>query len=121
MTVSRALCAAQCRALQSPEDPKPRCPKLGPARASSCRCCDTVLTGLAGVVPLTDTNHTPRASFSPRRFASFHAAAQEAATSRLYGGIHYPMAIDVGLQQGDQVGRHVLDVLTASTGRGSTG
>jgi hypothetical protein len=31
------------------------------------------------------------------------------------------MAIDVGLQQGDQVGRHVLDVLTASTGRGSTG
>ncbi|MGQ0575494.1 MAG: hypothetical protein ACT4RN_15000 [Pseudonocardia sp.] len=96
-------------------------PEYTSGHSVASRAAATVLTGLAGVVPLTDTNHTPRASFSYRRFASFHAAAQEAATSRLYGGIHYPMAIDVGPQQGEQVGRHVLEVPTASTGRGSTG
>lgn len=44
-----------------------------------------------------------------RRFASFRAAANEAAISRLYGGIHYPMAIEHGITQGNCVGRKVLE------------
>jgi hypothetical protein len=40
---------------------------------------------------------------APRRYASFRAAADEAAISRLYGGIHFRAAIDHGLQQGECV------------------
>jgi hypothetical protein len=47
----------------------------------------------------------------PRRFSSFRAAADEAAISRLYGGIHYPMAIANGISQGNCVGRRVLERL----------
>lgn len=36
----------------------------------------------------------------PRRFGSFSAAAEEAALSRLYGGIHFRPAIEQGLTQG---------------------
>ena len=39
-----------------------------------------------------------------RPFASFREAAQEAAQSRIYGGIHYPMAAELGLVQGRGVG-----------------
>ncbi len=40
----------------------------------------------------------------PRPFASFRAAAEEAAVSRLYGGIHYPFANTGGLEQGRCIG-----------------
>ena len=40
-----------------------------------------------------------------RRFASFREAAEEAALSRLYGGIHYRMAAERGVEQGRGVGR----------------
>jgi membrane-associated phospholipid phosphatase len=43
-----------------------------------------------------------------RSFTSFTAAAAEAAMSRLYGGIHYRMAIEEGSIQGQRVGEHVV-------------
>jgi PAP2 superfamily len=45
--------------------------------------------------------------FPPRRFGSFLEAAEEAAVSRLYGGIHFRAAIDNGLTQGRRIGRAV--------------
>ena len=42
-----------------------------------------------------------------RNFDSFHHAADEAAISRLYGGIHYRMAIDQGVAQGRKVGHYI--------------
>ena len=39
----------------------------------------------------------------PRSFRSFREAANEAAISRLYGGIHYRAAIDKGIEQGRKV------------------
>ena len=39
-----------------------------------------------------------------RSFKSFKLAAKEAALSRLYGGIHYRAAIEVGLDQGIALG-----------------
>jgi len=39
-----------------------------------------------------------------RSFNSFIHASEEAAISRLYGGIHYMMAIDEGVSQGQKVG-----------------
>ena len=41
-----------------------------------------------------------RDGLPPRKFASFRAAAEEAAISRLYGGIHFRTAIERGLGQG---------------------
>lgn len=46
-----------------------------------------------------------------RTFASFNAAAQEAAISRMYGGIHYRAAVEIGLKQGIKVGELVADRL----------
>ncbi|MBK8706664.1 MAG: hypothetical protein IPN33_25845 [Saprospiraceae bacterium] len=48
---------------------------------------------------------------APRSFSSFKQAAQEAAQSRLYGGIHYTFAIEDGQREGDQVGRLVVQRL----------
>ena len=47
-----------------------------------------------------------------RSFDSFYAASDEAAVSRLYGGIHYRPAIDYGVDQGDKVGKLILNRLT---------
>jgi hypothetical protein len=46
---------------------------------------------------------------SPRSFKSFMAAADEAAISRLYGGIHYRAAVEVGATQGKSVGNLIMD------------
>ena len=43
-----------------------------------------------------------------RSFPSFYAASEEAALSRLYGGIHYMPAITEGVKQGQAVGNHVV-------------
>lgn len=50
-----------------------------------------------------DTTEVPY-GLPVRNFTSFRAAAQEAALSRLYGGIHYRAAIEVGVDQGISVG-----------------
>ncbi len=42
-----------------------------------------------------------------RSFANFDAAAEEAALSRLYGGIHFRAAIERGLEQGRCIAGHV--------------
>lgn len=62
-----------------------------------------VLTATFGAVAFTDHAHDAR-GLAPRSFGSFAAFAEEAAISRLYGGIHYRAAIDRGLEQGRCVG-----------------
>lgn len=47
----------------------------------------------------------------PREFDSFIQASEEAAVSRLYGGIHYKPAIENGIDQGRSVGRLVINRL----------
>lgn len=54
----------------------------------------------------TDTTNT-FLGYSARSFQSFYDAANEAALSRLYGGIHFRSAIDLGVLQGRCVGRAV--------------
>jgi hypothetical protein len=50
-----------------------------------------------------------------RQFSSFAQAAAEAAISRLYGGIHYRMAIEQGIAQGRKVGELVIGRLRTRT------
>ena len=43
-----------------------------------------------------------------RSYPSFIAASQEAAISRMYGGIHYRAAIEAGQLQGNLIGDKVI-------------
>ncbi|NNF32883.1 MAG: vanadium-dependent haloperoxidase [Saprospiraceae bacterium] len=47
-----------------------------------------------------------------RKFKSFIHASEEAAISRLYGGIHYRPAIDNGVTQGRKLGSFILNNIT---------
>ena len=47
-----------------------------------------------------------------RSFTSFNQAADEAAISRMYGGIHYRAAVEIGVKQGRDLGRFVVENLT---------
>ena len=47
-----------------------------------------------------------------RTFASFREAADEAAISRMYGGIHYRAAVEVGVKQGRDLGTFVINNLS---------
>lgn len=76
----------------------------------------SVVSGAAGIV-LTDIfgadfafdDDTEVAYGLPiRSFSSFNQAADEAAISRMYGGIHYRAAVEVGVDQGRKVGNLIL-------------
>lgn len=54
-----------------------------------------------------------------RSFNSFFHASDEAAVSRLYGGIHYRPAIDYGVDQGEKVGGFITDKLKMQSQMGS--
>lgn len=43
-----------------------------------------------------------------RKYTSFRQAAREASISRLYGGIHFRQALDVGNDQGGNVGKWIV-------------
>jgi len=62
-----------------------------------------VLTDMFGTMGFTDHTHDAR-GLPARSFDSFFAAADEAAISRLYAGIHYRSAIEDGLDMGRCVG-----------------
>jgi len=47
-----------------------------------------------------------------RKFKSFYAASDEAAISRLYGGIHYMPAIRDGVTQGKTIGNYLVEQLS---------
>lgn len=52
---------------------------------------------------------------SVRNFSSFNQAAQEAAMSRMYGGIHYRSAVEIGITQGRELGAYVVQKLQMTT------
>ncbi|HVS17824.1 MAG TPA: vanadium-dependent haloperoxidase, partial [Planctomycetota bacterium] len=62
-----------------------------------------VLTDCLGTVAFDDDAHSAL-GLPARSFSSFHEAADEAAISRLYGGIHYMPAIERGVEQGRCIG-----------------
>jgi hypothetical protein len=72
----------------------------------------TVLTDMFGLKDFTDTTHRDHGLTlpqTPRTFHSFDEAAEEAAVSRLYAGIHDPFDNDIGLAQGRCIGQIILD------------
>lgn len=51
-----------------------------------------------------------------RSFTSFRQAAEEAAISRLYGGIHYRSAIENGMRQGTGLGGYIVQKIKVDAG-----
>lgn len=88
----------------------PQFPEYTSGHSVSSQAAATVLTAQLGTRGFTDRSHLLRnASFGVRSYSSFQTAANEAANSRILGGIHYPMGIERGLEQGERVGSTVVD------------
>ncbi|WP_266368790.1 vanadium-dependent haloperoxidase [Tellurirhabdus rosea] len=70
-----------------------------------------VLTNLYGDnIAFTDSTEHPY-GHGVRSFKSFRQAAVEASYSRLYGGIHFRDALEIGNLQGRQLGEYVVEKL----------
>ncbi len=76
-------------------------------------CSATILTHYLGDRFAYTDNVEEAYGLAPRQFTSFHHAAQEAAISRFYGGIHFMDAIENGLVVGGKVGNWVIQKLHA--------
>ncbi len=90
----------------------PPFPEYPSAHSVTSASAATVLTELYG--PSFAFRDTSEVAFGlpVRAFDSFLEAAHEAAVSRLYGGIHYPMAAQRGFEQGRQLGKYVVRQIT---------
>jgi len=90
----------------------PPFPEYPSGHSSQSGAAATVLNGFFGEnFAFTDRTHE-KDGLPPRSFPSFWAAAEEAALSRLYGGIHFRAAIARGLDQGRCVGARVIALST---------
>ena len=87
----------------------PPFPEFVSGHSSQSGAAAQVLEDLFGAqTAFVDNTHQARgAGYEPRPFASFAAFADEAAISRLYAGIHFRSANEVGLAEGRKVGRNV--------------
>ncbi|MBC8099583.1 MAG: vanadium-dependent haloperoxidase [Armatimonadetes bacterium] len=69
-----------------------------------------VLTGLFGPTAYTD-RYGVKYGLRAREYTSFEAAAYENAISRMYGGVHYRVDIENGLEQGRCIGQTIIATL----------
>jgi hypothetical protein len=70
----------------------------------------TLLNSLFGSSTHFTDNSQSFLGYAARSFNSFNDMAQEAAVSRVYGGLHYPKAVNEGLVQGQCIGNKVLQL-----------
>ncbi len=91
----------------------PPFPEFPSGHSTQSAAAATVLTVAFGdnVAFTDDTDQED--GLEPRTFESFWAAANEAAISRLYGGIHYRAAIELGVEQGRCIAAYATALKTA--------
>jgi len=90
--------------------PTPPFPTYVSGHSTQSGAASTVLTDQFGALAFTDTTHADHGLVPwqhSRSFSSFEAAADEAAVSRLYGGIHFAFDNDDGLTSGQCVGEAI--------------
>ena len=90
----------------------PPFPEFPSGHSAESAAAAIVLTSIFGDHYAFDDNTDAEDGLKPRSFASFWAAANEAAVSRLYGGIHYRAAIEMGADQGRCVGAYAVALRT---------
>lgn len=83
------------------------------------RAAAVALTSLFGDDFAFDDDTEVEYGLPVRSFKSFIHASEEAAVSRLYGGIHYRPAIDYGVEQGGKVGNFIVQNLQMKSQIGS--
>ena len=74
----------------------------------------TVLTSIFGDNFVFDDDTEVAYGLPVRSFTSFNQAADEAAISRMYGGIHYRAAVEIGVKQGRNLGKFVIENLNTN-------
>jgi hypothetical protein len=93
-----------------PQISTPAFPEYPAGHSTQSAAAAVVLTAMVGELPFEDS--TSVAIGHPvRKFASFTEAADEAGTSRLYGGIHYRMGHTSGQALGRCIGTAVVERL----------
>jgi len=88
--------------------PTPQFPTYVSGHSGQSGASARLLAEIFGTGPFTDTTKVRR-GFAPRTFPNFDAAAEEAALSREYGGIHFPMDDNDGLVVGRCVADKIID------------
>jgi hypothetical protein len=91
----------------TPLFPTPQHPEHTSGHSCSAAAAAEVLTALFGERAFDDQTYVSR-GLPARHYASFAAAAQEAAVSRLYSGHHFPAGSEGGLRSGQCVARQFL-------------
>jgi hypothetical protein len=89
----------------------PNFPTYTSGHSTQSAAAARVLTDMFGRKAFTDTTHTDHGLLpphAPRTFGSFDEAADEAAVSRLFGGIHFAFDNDDGLASGRCIGRTII-------------
>jgi len=89
----------------------PPFPEYVSAHSVSSGAAAVVLTNIFGDNFAFDDDMELPFGLPIRSFTSFNQAASEAAISRMYGGIHYRSAVDIGLKQGRDLGTFVVNNL----------
>lgn len=95
--------------------PTPPFPEYTSGHSVQSAAAVTVLERLVGdTISFIDSTQVDVGQ-NARPFASFRAARDEVAVSRLYGGVHYLPAIMDGITQGNCIGQRVLQIKTRKT------
>jgi PAP2 superfamily len=90
----------------------PPFPEYTSGHSTQSGAASTVLTAILGEgFAFDDATHEDE-GLPVRSFPSFAAAAEEAAVSRLYGGIHFRFGNEAGLAQGRAVGAYAAALRT---------
>lgn len=90
--------------------PTPPFPEYTSGHSVQSGATAEILEGVFGLnFAFQDDTHAERTDINgaPRNFVSFADFANEAALSRLYGGIHYNQAIFEGVKEGREIGKNI--------------
>jgi hypothetical protein len=99
----------------TPLIPTPPFPEYPSGHSGQSAAAAKVLTAMLGEVAFDDSTNLS-IGHQPRRFSSFQEAADQAAESRLFGGIHFVMGNEAGKVLGRCVGDKVLERLRVAEG-----
>jgi hypothetical protein len=87
--------------------PTPPFPSYTAAHSQNSAAVAAVLAGFFGRDDVSFVSSSEGLITPDREFQSFSQAAQQAADSRLYGGIHWSFDNEVGLATGRAIGEYV--------------
>lgn len=90
----------------------PPFPEYPSGHSTQSGAAAAVLTDFFGEgFAFSDATHVDD-GIAERRYTDFWSAAEEAAMSRLYGGIHFPSANNNGIAQGRCIGQYAVELKT---------